>query len=158
MAHGRHEVDDSDGRDGDALIADSVGEEQLASRCRYAIVDDVFRRVPAAAAVGGGQQATIIAAGSSQADLTDTFSELVVPTPEAPTTAAPTTAAPTTAAPTTAAPTTGAPTTEPPTTLNGTLPATGGGTNVFWPGVLLLGAGGTTLLVTRRRPASRSQD
>ena len=118
-----------------------IDEVEAGSTCTVTETADGSSSTISVVAVGGGQQATIGAAGVSQADLTDTFSEVVVPTTEAPTT---------TESPTTVEPT------GPTTTISGTLPATGGKTNLLWPGVLFLGAGGTILAVTRRRrPASR---
>jgi Domain of unknown function (DUF5979)/Thioester domain len=127
-----------------------IDDVEAGSTCTVTETADGSSSTISVAAVGGGQEATISAAGQSQVDLTDTFSDVVVPTTVTPTTAAPATTAP----PTTVVPPTGPPT----NAIRGTLPATGGGTSMLWPGVLLLGAGVTILAVTRRRPASRPRD
>ncbi len=124
-----------------------IDEIEAGSTCTVTETADGSSSTITVVAVGGGQTATIGAAGVSQADLVDTFSDVVVPTTEAPTTVAP----PTTVVPGVGPPITVAPTAPP----GGTLPATGGGSSMLWPALMLLGAGATTMIVTRRRPASR---
>ena len=101
-----------------------IDEIEAGSTCTVTETADGSSSTISVVAVGGGQQATISAAGVSQADLTDTFSDVVVPTTEhhdhalrRPPTAAHRRADHRAA-----------------NHVSGTLPATGGGTNMLWPG------------------------